>query len=265
MGGGGTGRILKHREIKFFAVVLIGLLGVIFPAVAQRGGRGDLTPAGGQADAPFDITGYWASVITQNWRLRMVTPARGDYIGIPLNEDAKKVADSWDPAKDEAAGAQCRGYSAASIMTNPEHLHITWQDASTLRMEIDEGTQTRLFHFGNWKSPGGAPTWQGDSTSSWSARTERARPSSPGARALKVITNNLRPAYLRKNGVPFSSTATVTEYFDVFKEPEGDTMMIVTSVVQDPVYLENAWIISAQFKRQADASGWDPTPCSSRW
>src|ERR1700722_4653839 len=187
MGVSGKGRISKHRVIKPLAIALIGLLAPIFPALAQRGGRGEPAPAAGQADAPFDITGYWASVITQNWRLRMVTPARGAYIGIPLNEAAKKVADAWDPAKDEAAGAQCKGYSAASIMTNPEHLHITWQDANTLHMKIDEGTQTRLFHFGNWKSPGGDPTWQGDSTATWSARTERARPSTPGARALRVI------------------------------------------------------------------------------
>jgi len=150
-------------------------------------------------------------------------------------------------------------------MTNPERLHITWQDANTMRMDIDAGTQTRLFHFGNWKSPGGPATWQGDSVASWSARTERAAASAPSARALKVTTTNLRAAYLRKNGVPFSATATLTEYFDTFREPEGDTWMIVTSVVEDPVYLDNPWIITAQFKKQADATGWDPTPCSSRW
>jgi hypothetical protein len=233
-------------------------------AQAQRGGRGGPPPAA-RADAPFDLTGYWVSVITQNWRLRMVVPAKGDYAGIPLSPEAKKVADTWDPAKDEAAGEQCKGYSAATIMTNPERLHITWQDDSTLRMDIDAGTQTRLFHFGNWKSPGGAATWQGDSLASWSARRQLADAASPQARSLKVVTTNMRQGYLRKNGVPFSANATLTEYFDVFREPQGETWMIATTVVQDPVYLENPLILSAQFQKQADASGWDPTPCSSRW
>jgi hypothetical protein len=261
--------IFKRRDTKLLSVLLAGLWIAAFPAQAQRdgqGGRGAQPPAGtAQAEAPFDVTGYWASVITQNWRLRMVTPARGDYIGIPLNVEAKKVADAWDPAKDETAGNQCKGYTAASIMMNPEHLHVSWQDANTLRMDIDEGSQTRLFHFGSWKSPGGAPGWQGDSVAEWSARTSLSEASSPAARGLKVITTNLKPGYLRKNGVPFSAKATLTEYFDVFTEPDGDTLLIVTSEVRDPVYLDNPWIVTAQFKRRADASGWDPTPCSSRW
>ena len=262
MAQGGLGRIFKRRDAKLLAVLLTGLLAAVFPAPGQTGGQ---SPAEGQASAPFDMTGYWVSGITQNWRLRMVTPPRGDYIGIPLNMEAKKVADVWDPARDETAGNQCKGYSAAAIMTNPERLHIAWQDAATLRMDIDSGTQTRLFHFGNWRSPGGAPSWQGDSVAKWSARTALADPSSPQARALKVTTTNLRPAYLRKNGVPFSAKATLTEYFDVFQEPEGDAWMIVTSVVDDPVYLDNPWIVSSQFKKETNASGWDPTPCSSRW
>ena len=55
-----------------------------------------------KASAPFDITGYWTSVITQNWRLRMVTPPKGYYMGIPMTPAAKQVADQWDPAKEEA-------------------------------------------------------------------------------------------------------------------------------------------------------------------
>ncbi len=122
-----------------------------------------------QPAPPVDMTGYWVSVITQDWRLRMVTPARGDYLGIPLTAEAKKVADTWDPVKDEATGNQCKSYGAAGIMNLPERLHITWQDANTLRMDIDAGTQTRLFHFGSWM-PAGNPTLQGESVASWVAR-----------------------------------------------------------------------------------------------
>jgi len=262
------GRAFRHCHRQVLTVLLAALFVAAVPAQGQRGGRGGEKggpPPTAQADAPFDLTGYWVSVITQNWRLRMVVPARGDYIGIPLNEASKKIADAWDPAKDEAAGNQCKGYNAAIIMTQPERLHVTWQDANTLRMEIDAGTQTRVFHFGNWKSPGGPAIWQGDSAATWSARRQLAAPSGPKARSLKVITTNMRPGYLRRNGVPHSATAKLTEYFDVYQEPNGETWMIATTVVDDPIYLDNPLILNAQFKKQADATGWDPTPCSTKW
>ncbi len=254
-------------DVPLLPILFAGLLVAVSPAKGQgieRAGQ-PLIPPAAQADAPFDLTGYWVSVITQNWRYRMVVPPKGDYMGIPLSLEAKKVADAWDPAKDEASGEQCKGYSAAAIMSNPERLHITWPDNQTLRMDIDAGMQTRLLHFGNWKSSGAAPGWQGDSVASWSPRAGLAFVSSPKARSLKVTTTHMRPGYLRKNGVPFSAGATLTEYFDIFKEPEGETWMTVTTVVQDPVYLENPLILSAQFRKERDASRWDPTPCSTKW
>jgi hypothetical protein len=96
-------------------------------------------------------------------------------------------------------------------------------------------------------------------------RALNAQPRNPRARTLKVVTTNLRPGYLRKNGVPYSDKTTVTESYDVFQEPEGETWLIVTSTVDDPVYLETPMIITAQFRKEADGSRWDPTPCVSRW
>jgi len=246
--------------------VAAGLLLGQFCAQGQGGrGRGG-PPASAKVGAPFDLSGYWVSVITQNWRFRMVTPPKGDYLGIPLTPAAQQVADAWDPAKDEAAGNQCKYYGAAAIMPMPERLHITWQDDDTLHMDIDAGTQTRLFHFAQWKAPGGNATWQGDSVASWQSRQGRGvRPSTPEARFLKVTTTHMRPGYLRKNGVPYSDKAVVAEYYDLQREQGGDQMMIVTTVVEDPVYLDQPLILTAQFKKQADATGWDPTPCSARW
>jgi hypothetical protein len=103
----------------------------------------------------------------------MVTPAKGDYVTIPINAEGKKVADTWDPAKDEAAGEQCKSYGAAAIMRVPGRLRLSWQDDNTLKLEADAGTQTRLFHFGDWKAPGGEATWQGDSVATW--ETPRAQ------------------------------------------------------------------------------------------
>jgi len=218
-----------------------------------------------QSAPPVDMTGYWVSVITQDWRLRMVTPARGDYLGFPLTVEAKKVADTWDPAKDEGAGNQCKSYGAAGIMNLPERLHITWQDTSTLRMDIDAGTQTRLFHFGNW-TPAGNATLQGDSVASWVARRgPEIPPSTPKAKYLKATTTHMSPGYLRKNGIPYSANAVLTEYYDVFQEANGDVWMIVTTTVEDPLYLQNPLVLTAQFKKQSDAAGWEPTPCSAKW
>ena len=50
--------------------------------------------------APEDLTGYWVSIVTEDWRWRMVTPAKGDYTSVPLNQAGRKAADAWDPDKD---------------------------------------------------------------------------------------------------------------------------------------------------------------------
>ena len=250
-------RLTRFAAPAIFAGLMCTAIG------AQGQGRGAGAPQTAQAAAAFDITGYWVAVITQDWRLRMVMPPRGDYMGFPMTAASKKVADAWDPAKDEAAGEQCKGYGAAGIMRLATRLHVTWQDANTLHMDTDFGTQTRVFHFGEWKSPGAAPGWQGDSVAMWAPRA-LAAPSSPKARGLKVVTTNMRPGYLRRNGVPYSARATLTEYFDVFPEPDGD-MMIVTTIVEDPVYLYNPLIVASHFKKEPNGAKWDPTPCSAKW
>jgi hypothetical protein len=246
----------NKRDARVLLASVAGLLLVMVPAHGQ----------GAKTAAPFDLTGYWVSVITQDWRLRMVTPAKGDYLGIPMTAESKKVADAWDPAKDEAAANQCKSYGAASIMNLPERLHITWQDDNTLRMEIDAGTQTRLFHFENRTGPRGKPTWQGDSVAAWVPRRGPGYPATtPKSKYLQATTTHMLPGYLRKNGVPYSENAVLTEDYDLIREPGGDQWLIVTTVVEDPVYLENPLILSAQFKKQAGDSGWDPTPCSASW
>jgi hypothetical protein len=240
-------------------LLLPALLSIATAAHGQRGGAA----ATGKASAPFDLTGYWVSIVTEDWRYRMVTPTPGDYQGVPMNLAARQVADAWDPAKDEAAGEQCKSYGAPALLRVPERLHITWEDDQTLREETDAGMQTRLFHFGDWKAPGGPRTWQGDSVARWETAGSRGGP--PRSGSLRVTTTHLRAGYLRKNGVPYSEDATLTEYYDLAQERNGDVWLVVTIAVQDPKYLTQQFVISSQFKKQADGSGWDPTPCSSRW
>jgi hypothetical protein len=213
--------------------------------------------------APIDLTGYWVSVITQDWRLRMVTPAKGDYQSIPITLEAKKAGDAWDPAKDEAAGEQCKAYGAPALMGIPTRLYITWEDDNTLRVDTDAGMQTRRFHFGNWKSQDTAPAWQGSSVAEWQM-ARAAQATAPKSGSLKVTTTNIRPGYLRKNGVPYGAQARLTEYWDLSAERNGDRWITITSSVEDPTYLRQPYITTLQFKKEADGSKWDPTPCSAR-
>ena len=156
-----------RRNVQVLVAVIAGLL-CTQAYVEAQGGRGATEPSPtAQAAAPFDMTGYWVSVIAQDWRVRMVVPPKGEYLGIPMLPAAKEVADAWDPEKDQATGNQCKGHGAAAIMRLPTRLHATWQDPNSLRIDIDAGTQTRLFHFGGRRSRGGAPTWQGESAASW--------------------------------------------------------------------------------------------------
>jgi hypothetical protein len=228
---------------------------------AQRGGRGGGPPPAPKAAAPIDITGYWVSIVTEDWRYRMMTPAKGDFPSIPLNPEGVKVANEWDSAKDEAAGNQCKAYGAGAIMRMPGRLHITWQDDNTLKVEMDNGEQTRLFRFGAAPPPTGEASWQGDSLAQWEFAGGRA-----GGRGgdLKVVTTHLKPGYLQKNGVPYSANAVVTEHFDLTNEPDGTSWLIVTTLVEDPRYLARSFQRSTHFRKQSDSKGWDPTPCSAQ-
>jgi hypothetical protein len=229
--------------MRIFLAAILVILSFAEPRAAGQ--------ASAKASAPIDITGYWVAYVTEDWRFRMVTPRKGDYQSVPMTEQARKLADAWDPAADEAAGNQCKSYGAAAIMRVPARFHITWQDDNTLRIESDSGTQTRLFHFN--ATPPGERTWQGNSTAQWQ------RPAS-----LKVATNNLRAGYLRKNGVPYSENAAVTEYFDMAPLPSGGQVLMVTAIVDDPQYLAQPFTVSSQFLKEADGSKWDPTPCTSK-
>jgi hypothetical protein len=248
---------LRTRNTPLLLAVLAGLLATQTQMSAQAGGAAPGTGAASKAGTPIDLTGYWVSVVTTlDWRSRMITPAKGDYFPIRLTPAATKIADAWDPAKDEAAGDQCKSYGAAGVMRIPGRLHITRPDEKTLRMDLDAGTQTRIFHFGDWKAPAGEPTSQGDSVAKWDTS---------GTGGLKVVTRHMRAGYLRKNGLPYSENAVLTEFYDLVRERNGDQRIVVTSTVEDPVYLQGPYTTSFHFKKQADSASWDPSTCSARW
>lgn len=225
---------------------------------AQQRGRGQQPIQSAREAALVDLTGTWVALVTEDWYLRMVTPKKGDFSGVPLNQAARQVAANWDPAKDAAAQEACKAYSAPAILRVPTRLKITWENDATLRMDTDAGTQTRLFHFDK-SQPGSQPTWQGYSNAEW-VKTGGQFGYAPGGH-LAVVTKNLRPGYLRKNGVPYSATAVVTDYFYRVNDPNGDSYLFAVTFVHDPQYLTRDLAMNQQFKKVPDGSGWNPTPC----
>jgi hypothetical protein len=224
-------------------------------------------PETGQArvSAPVDFTGYWVSIVNEDWRWRMVTAPRGDFPGIPLNPAGQAAAMAWDPDTD----GSCLAFGAGGLLRMPTRLRISWDDNDTLRIETDNGIQTRLLHF-DPATPPGARSLQGYSVARWRRTLPAsnpfgisppvAPPAAPGG-GLDVETTNLEAAWLRRNGVPYSEQASITEHFDRFPGPDGSEWLIVTTIVDDPVYLAAPFITSSQFRQEPDAGNWAPAPC----
>jgi hypothetical protein len=259
-------------SVRVPAFAMAAALVAAAPLAAQRGQRGPQPPASPRAVAPRDFTGYWVSIVTEDWRWRMVTPAKGDYDSVPLNAEGRRTADTWDPKRDEAAGEQCRSYGAPAIMRVPGRIHITWENDTTLRIDTEAGTQSRLLRFtGTERGRSGdgdiaGPTWQGRSVAAWELSGRGGAmfggtPPKPSG-ALKVVTTSLKPGYLRKNGVPYSANTVLTEYFNVLgPEDNGDIWLVVTTIVQDPRYLTGRFFTSSHFKKLPDPSAWHPDAC----
>ena len=164
-------------------------------------------------------------------------------------------------------------------MSVPGRIHVTWQDDNTLKVDADAGTQTRILRFGAAQTAANTPrTWQGVSQAEWlmprpnvplqlrpAERVADTPPIRPAGGSLQVVTKNLRAGYLRKNGVPYSESAVMTEFWDLYKRPNGEEWLTITTEIEDPQYLRNTRRVAPVFKKEADGSKWDPTPCSTTW
>ncbi|HTT04392.1 MAG TPA: hypothetical protein VMF64_03820 [Steroidobacteraceae bacterium] len=235
------------------------------------GAAADAAAMSARDSAPVDMTGYFVSIITQDWLYRMVVPQRGQYAGIPITLRARQFADAWNRSADEAAGKQCEAYGAAAIMRIPTHLHISWQDDETLKVQTDAGMQVRLLLFkptaGQMRAP---PSWQGISVAQWMPYLEGpgfvgAAPRR-GVRAhagwLQVSTTDMLAGLLRKNGVPYSAQTHMSENWVLNGEQQQAQWLTVTTTLNDPEYLQVPYVLNSIFQRQADAAQWDPAPCS---
>ena len=271
------------------ALVIVALCLCASPtALAQGRGRG-AAPVTARASAPIDLTGYWAAVLTEDWHVRMYTAARGDFgsgppgqvaqvvtgrlgVGanpatdgnIPYNLKGAQAAMTWDPDKDEAAGRQCLAYGAPGIMRQPTHLHVSWADDNTLKIEADFGTQTRLLRFATTgELP--APSLQGHSVASWiTMGGGGGQEGFQKGGALRVITARLTPGYYWKNGMPYSGSAVLKENFFVLDLPNGDRWLTLAQQVDDRDYLTEPYVVNYHFKKLPDGSTWKPTPCVVR-
>ena len=256
---------MRRKNSVILALVLMAPSAVL--AQAQRG-RGAATPQTARQQAPIDLTGYWVSVVTEDWRYRMITAPKGDHPGLPLSAEGNRVANAWDPAQDEAAGEQCKAYGAAGVMRAPGRLRVTWESDQSLKVDTEAGTQTRLLVFGAAPAASGAATWQGTSVAQWEVAGggRRGRGGAPQGGSLKVVTTRMRPGYLQKNGVPYGESAVLTEYFSRTTEPNGDSWLIVTHIVEDPQYLTQPFVRSTHFKKLLDSvpTAWAPEACSAR-
>jgi hypothetical protein len=237
------------------------LLATIAAGVLALAGPSDATaqPGSPRAQAALDLTGTWVSEVTEDWRWRMVVPPQGDYTSIPLSAAGRTAADRWTPDQIDTDG--CRPYGAAAIMRVPGRLRISWEDDRTLRIETDAGLQTRRLHFDRTVTPPAEPTWQGHSVAEWVVAAGRGG-GRGGARAgsLRVVTTGMRPGYYRRNGVPYSDAAVMTEYFDRHAA-YGIEWFTVTTIVEDPRYLTQPFIVTTHFRREASDEHWDPRPC----
>jgi hypothetical protein len=259
--------------------IVVGTLAIThaYPlAQAPQRGQQPQTARSPRDAAPIDLTGYWVSIVNEDWRWRMVTPPKGDYASVPLNDEGRKVADTWQPALD----GRCEAYGAAALMRMPTRVHITWEGDTVLKIETDAGQQMRRLQFQRTTQARPAPTLQGISSAEWQFAGGGGGGRGPGGPdgggrgggrgeagprfgSLKVVTTNLRAGWLRKNGVPYSENAVVTEYYDRFKAPNGDEWFFVTTLVNDPKYLQQEFVTSSHFRKEPDGSKWNPSPCKT--
>ena len=165
----------------------------------------------------------------------------------------------WDPAKDDADGKSCKAYGAVGVMQRPGRLHITWENDNTLRIDADSGTQTRLLHFGPPPAQKGEPSWQGYSAAQWvPPGLGRGRGfglpaanAQAGTGTLRVVTTNMLPGYIRKNGVPYSANAVLTESFNRVADADSQVYMAVTAAgrrpgVFEPAFRQNVYLQKAE-------------------
>ena len=228
--------------------------------------------------APVDFTGVWVSVVSEDWRWRMMTPGsrrlceRADDAGRPERWPTPGILRATKRRANSAARTRRRP-SCASPDVCGSRGRTTTPSGSRPTRACRPGCfsfngPTRLL----LTAPATAPrSWQGFSVARWEPQPAaftgggfgRGAAAPPITRSLEVTTTQIRPGYLRKNGVPFSEDAVLTEYYDAWRDPAGEWFTVMT-VVRDPRYLRQPFVTTTDFKKEPNDAKWDPTPCQAR-
>ena len=262
----------------FFCCALIAAALLVGPAAAgQRGAGppGGAAPAAAKAAAPVDLTGYWVSLVTEDWIERMSpdSPPSGTGGRDAGDRAAGAAGGGRGRGAAPAGGDPCRVYGAGGSMRVPGRLHISWVDDNTLKVEMDAGTQTRTLHFGQTAAPAGTQrTLQGYSVASWETGARAggfggfggggggrggAAPAAPRWGQLKVVTTNTTGGYLLSTRNTYSENAVITEYFAPHSDFGTDYLSVITTVEDGG----NPRIVSSTFKKEPNGSKFKPTGC----
>ena len=194
--------------------------------------------ASAPAFAQVDFTGEWAPRFYEDQPERVAGPELGDYLGLPITDAARMRADTWNAAIQTLPEWQCRPHSADYIWRGPSNLHI-WKEVDPVTREITAFHAEWLRSVDNvyyldgrpHPSPNAAHTWAGFATAKWEGNM------------LTVTVTHLKEGYVRRNGVPRSDLATVTEHWI----RHGNWLTVVT-IVNDPVYLSEPFIRSTDYE-----------------
>jgi hypothetical protein len=181
------------------------------------------------ASAQSFLNGDWVGLFHEDQPERGPGPELGDYLGLPINAAARQFADSWDASRLTLPEHQCRAHVSPYIYRGPIRVRISeerdpaTQDVVAVKHFLSTYAQERTIWLdGRPHPPDNAPhTWMGFSTGEWQGDV------------LKVTTTHLKQGWHRRNGVPMSARAKMTEYF--FRH---GTVLTQLSITDDPVFLE---------------------------
>jgi hypothetical protein len=261
-----------HKTASFrFVLALLLVTPSALLAQGGRGGGGQRGPGGpppaqsAKAAAPVDLSGYWVSIVTEDWIERMSPDSP------PSGTGGARGLTRAPAVAPPPNGEQCRVYAAGGSLRVPTRLNITWVDDNTLKVQMDAGNQTRLFHFMPETPRPAEKTLQGYSVATWElnagARGGRGGPppAGPGAGAppaprwgsMNVVTTSLSGGYLLSSRSLYSENAVLTEYFSHHSD-FGQDYFTVTAQLQDgPV----TRVTSSTFKKEPNGSKFSPGAC----
>lgn len=242
------------------------LVAAMVASVDAQRGAGPAGPApAAKAAAPVDITGYWVSLVTEDWIERMAPDSPPSGTGGRGGGGRGGGA----PAARPVNADPCRAYGAGGSMRVPGRLNISWADDNTLKVDMDAGTQTRLLHFGQVAAPA-QRTLQGHSVANWDTGARAGgfgggggggrgggAPAAPRWGQLRVVTTHTTGGYLLSSRNTYSENATITEYFMPHQDFGVQYLTVVTSIEDGG----QPRIVSSTFKKEPDGSKFKPSGC----